>query len=72
MLDADLFRQLFSGARLGITEHTDDNHRVFTFSLTNEDRDAIHEVLEQSHEAQLVTSLGDCGSEYRKEDVFVE
>ena len=53
------------GARLGIAEHTDDNHRVFSFKLTKEDNDAIERVLRESNGEKLITSIGDCGAEYR-------
>ncbi|KAH8108391.1 Aldo/keto reductase [Phellopilus nigrolimitatus] len=53
------------GTRLGISEHTDDNLRVFTFSLTTEDQRAIDAVLNQSNGRKLITSVGDCGAEYR-------
>ena len=53
------------GARLGITEHTEDNQQVFTFSLTDDDKAAIEEVLDQSNGRILITSIGDCGAEYR-------
>ena len=58
-------RNSFLGTRLGITDHIDDNHRVHDFQLTNEDRKDIDHILEQSNGRKLITSIGDCGAEYR-------
>ncbi len=57
--------RLHTGTRLGITDHTEDNHKVFQLKLTDEDRAAIEEVLDRSNGRQLITTIGDCGAEYR-------
>ena len=49
------------GARPGEREHIDDNLRVFTFSLSGEDRGELEAAL-----ATLKPIPGDCGDEYRK------
>jgi aryl-alcohol dehydrogenase-like predicted oxidoreductase/enamine deaminase RidA (YjgF/YER057c/UK114 family) len=49
------------GARLGEREHIADNLRLFSFSLTEEDRDELAEAV-----ATLQLIPGDCGDEYRK------
>jgi aryl-alcohol dehydrogenase-like predicted oxidoreductase/enamine deaminase RidA (YjgF/YER057c/UK114 family) len=49
------------GARPGEREHIDDNLRVFSFSLTREDREELEAAL-----ATLQPIPGDCGDEYRK------
>lgn len=54
-----------SGTRLGISAHTTDNERVFRFILTLEDKQGIEAVLDQSNGRKLITSIGDCGAEYR-------
>lgn len=56
---------LTPGARLGISDHTDDNLRVSELRLTNEDRAIINCVLEKSNGNQLIRTIGDCGAEYR-------
>ena len=49
------------GARPGEREHIEDNLRVFSFSLTDEDRAELEAAL-----ATLRPIPGDCGDEYRK------
>jgi len=55
-----------SGTRLGVSEHLEDNHRVFSFKLTDQDKEEIDKVLEKSNGAKLIETLGDCGAEYRQ------
>lgn len=54
-----------SGARLGITEHFTDNAKVFNFRLSPQDRADIEEILARSNSRRLITTIGDCGAEYR-------
>ncbi len=49
------------GARLGESEHLDDNLRLFRFALSDPDRSAI-----EAASARLLPIPGDCGDEYRK------
>lgn len=56
---------MLAGARLGVSEHTDDNDRVFGFSLTDEDNRAIEAVQARSNGRRMITLIGDCGAEYR-------
>jgi aryl-alcohol dehydrogenase-like predicted oxidoreductase/enamine deaminase RidA (YjgF/YER057c/UK114 family) len=49
------------GARLGEREHIDDTLRLFSLTLTDEDRSEIKAAL-----ATLQSIPGDCGDEYRK------
>ncbi len=51
------------GARLGISEHREDNSRVFDVRLDSEDQSMISSVTEKSKD--IFESIGDCGSEYR-------
>lgn len=53
------------GTRLGITDHTEDNFKVFQLRLTDEDRAVIEDVLDRSNGRRLITAIGDCGAEYR-------
>ena len=54
-----------AGTRMGVTNHTEDNRRVAKLRLTDEDRAAIEAVLDRSNGRRLITTIGDCGAEYR-------
>jgi len=54
-----------AGARLGLSEHPDENQNVFGFRLTTEDNYVIEQILERSDGRSLITTIGDCGAEYR-------
>jgi len=56
---------LVIGARLGISEHPDENAQVYGFRLTKQDRERIEDVLDLSNGRTIITSVGDCGAEYR-------
>ncbi len=51
------------GARLGITDHRDDNVRVFNFQMDKDDISSIEDVCKKSND--LFEMIGDCGDEYR-------
>ncbi|MEC4848418.1 MAG: aldo/keto reductase [Nitrosarchaeum sp.] len=51
------------GSRLGLSEHRQDNARVFDIVLENEDLAMIHSVTSKSND--LFGLIGDCGDEYR-------
>lgn len=51
------------GTRLGISEHRNDNSKVFEINLDSEDKSLITSVTKKSED--LFESIGDCGSEYR-------
>jgi hypothetical protein len=51
------------GARLGITDHRNDNARVFNFKLSHDDSSRIEEICRKSN--NLFEAIGDCGDEYR-------
>ena len=52
------------GARLGVSEHIEDNAQVFSFSLDRDDFAKLDPVLKQSQD--LLRTIGDCGDEYRR------
>lgn len=54
-----------SGARLGVSDNTDDNRAVFGWRLSKEDHSMINAVLQKSGGRELIHTIGDCGSEYR-------
>jgi hypothetical protein len=55
----------FLGARLGLSEHPDENQKVYGFRLSEEDHSIIEAVLARSNGRIMITSIGDCGAEYR-------
>ena len=54
-----------AGARLGLSAHTDDNEKVYGFNLTEAENSEIEAVLVKSNGRRMITSIGDCGAEYR-------
>jgi hypothetical protein len=50
---------------MGLSDHADDNQKVFSFKLTDSDRALIQSVLDKSKGSQLIALIGDCGDEYR-------
>jgi len=60
MLDEPAVGGIIIGARLGSSEHLQDNLGVFSFSLTVVDREEIDAAV-----ALLLAIPGDCGDEYR-------
>ena len=65
VLDHPCVGAVIIGARLGITDHAEDNARVMALRLDDADRAAIEAVLDQSNGRRLITTVGDCGAEYR-------
>jgi aryl-alcohol dehydrogenase-like predicted oxidoreductase len=64
ILDKPAVGGVIVGARLGISEHLEDNAKVFNFSLDSEDLNQIDAVSQQSRD--LYKLIGDCGDEYRR------
>jgi len=63
ILDKPQVAGVIIGARLGITNHREDNGRVFELKLDQDDISSISTVTSKSND--LFDVLGDCGSEYR-------
>ncbi len=51
------------GTRLGISQHIEENAKVFEFSLDAEDYQTLNSIFSQSRD--LMQIIGDCGDEYR-------
>lgn len=64
ILDKPAVAGVIVGARLGVSEHLEDNARVFSFSLDQSDDEQINAVLGKSRD--LYQLIGDCGDEYRR------
>jgi aryl-alcohol dehydrogenase-like predicted oxidoreductase len=63
VLDRPAVAGVIIGARLGLSEHRQDNARVFGFLLDSEDNERIEAVTSKSRD--LYELIGDCGDEYR-------
>ena len=63
ILDKPTVAGVIIGARLGISEHREDNLRVLEVNLDSEDHSLIKSVTDKSED--LFEMIGDCGSEYR-------
>ncbi|MBW4564863.1 MAG: aldo/keto reductase [Mojavia pulchra JT2-VF2] len=64
ILDKPAVGGVIVGARLGISEHLEDNAKIFSFTLDAEDLNQIDAVSQQSRD--LYQLIGDCGDEYRR------
>jgi len=65
VLDHSFVGAVLIGARLGLSEHPDENQKVYGFKLSDEDHSMIEAVLARSKGRIMITSIGDCGAEYR-------
>ena len=63
ILDKPQVAGVIIGTRLGITEHIEDNNRVFSLKLDQDDISLISTVTSKSND--LFDVIGDCGDEYR-------
>ncbi|MBW4612100.1 MAG: aldo/keto reductase [Desmonostoc vinosum HA7617-LM4] len=64
ILDKPTVGGVIVGARLGVSEHIQDNAKVFTLTLNAEDGDRIDTISHKSRD--LYELIGDCGDEYRR------
>ncbi|KAK8035147.1 hypothetical protein PG993_010142 [Apiospora rasikravindrae] len=65
VLDFPYVGAVIVGARMGISEHTEENMASLGWSLDEEDQRAVERVLQKSRRHEIFESLGDCGGEYR-------
>jgi aryl-alcohol dehydrogenase-like predicted oxidoreductase len=63
VLDKPQVAGVIIGARLGITEHREDNTKVFDIKLDSQDISLIDSITAKSND--LFDVIGDCGGEYR-------
>ncbi len=63
ILDKPQVAAVIIGARLGITQHIQQNLQTFALKLDSDDYSAIKEITSQAN--NLFDVIGDCGSEYR-------
>jgi diketogulonate reductase-like aldo/keto reductase len=65
VLDHDFVGAVIVGARMGISEHIDENLKVFSFRLEEDDKNLIRGVSNRSNAKMVFEDMGDCGAEYR-------
>lgn len=66
VLDHDYVGAVIVGARMGISEHVDENLKAFSFKMDGEDRGRIGDVLDKCKAPAIFEAMGDCGAEYRQ------
>jgi len=65
VLDFAYVGAVIVGARMGISEHADENAASLGWSLDQGDKDEIDSVLKKSNRMEMFEDMGDCGGEYR-------
>ena len=65
VLDFPYVGAVIVGARMGVSEHMEDNLKTYGWRLDSEDQRDIEAVLEKSRREEVFKVMGDCGSEYR-------
>jgi len=65
VLDFSYVGAVIVGARMGISEHTNENAASLGWSLDQSDKDDIERVLKKSNRMEMFEDMGDCGGEYR-------
>lgn len=65
VLDFSYVGAVIVGARMGVSEHTEENLKTYGWRLDSDDRKDIEMVLEKSRREEVFAAMGDCGSEYR-------
>jgi len=65
VLDFTYVGAVIVGARMGLSEHSDENLASLGWSLDQSDRNDIEKVLEKSNRMEMFEDMGDCGGEYR-------
>ena len=63
ILDKPQVAGVIIGTRLGISEHREDNSKVFDLKLDEDDISLISTITSKSN--NLFDAIGDCGDEYR-------
>lgn len=66
VLDHEFVGAAIIGARMGVSEHTEENLKVFGFKLDEDDQASITNVLICCRGREMFDAMGDCGAEYRQ------
>lgn len=51
---------------MGVSDHLEDNRKIFQLSLTQQDKSEIDAVISRSNGSRMIETIGDCGAEYRR------
>jgi len=65
VLDFKCVGAVIVGARMGVSEQSEENLASLGWSLDQEDQKLIQAILDRSSRVEMFESLGDCGGEYR-------
>ncbi|KAK5049874.1 hypothetical protein LTR84_003992 [Exophiala bonariae] len=65
VLDFDYVGAVIVGARMGVSEHGNENLSSYGWRLDDEDQEKINTVLRRSRRSEMFEVIGDCGGEYR-------
>ncbi|KAF4985883.1 hypothetical protein FGRMN_11066 [Fusarium graminum] len=65
VLDFPYVGAVIIGARIGMSERTNENTATFGWRLDEDDQAVIEGVLKKSKRAEMFETMGDCGNEYR-------
>ena len=65
VLDFEYVGAVIVGARMGVSEHVDENLASYGWRLDEQDHEQINQVLEKSRRKEIFEVMGDCGGEYR-------
>jgi diketogulonate reductase-like aldo/keto reductase len=66
VLDHDYVGAVIIGARMGISEHIEENLKALSFKLDEEDKAKIKTIFDRSRAKDVFETMGDCGAEYRQ------
>ncbi|KEF63599.1 uncharacterized protein A1O9_01577 [Exophiala aquamarina CBS 119918] len=65
VLDFDYVGAVIVGARMGVSEHGEENLASYGWRLGDEDQEQLNAVLARSRRTEIFEVMGDCGGEYR-------
>jgi len=65
VLDFDYVGAVIVGARMGVSEHGEENLASYGWRLDDEDQEQLNAVLSRSRRNEVFDVMGDCGGEYR-------
>ncbi|KAI5283728.1 hypothetical protein KEM54_001904 [Ascosphaera aggregata] len=64
VLDHEYVGAVIIGTRMGVSEHTAENKKIYGWRLDKDDRNMIEDILKSSARDGMFRDIGDCGGEY--------